>query len=136
MNKKRIIVNNRDYTRLRKIINDTRAHGGNQYLKNLEAELADALLLEPEKIPPDVITMNTKVGFTDLDESEEFVYTIVYPEESDIEQGRLSVLAPIGTALLGYRVGDEVAWKVPAGMKKFRIEKILYQPEANGDYHL
>lgn len=136
MNKKRIIINNRDFVRLRKIIQDSRGHAGNRYLKNLESELADAVLLEPEKIPDDVITMNTRVSFTDISESEEFIYTIVYPEDADIEQGRLSVLAPIGTALLGYRVGDEVAWEVPAGMKKFRIEKILYQPEANGDYHL
>lgn len=136
MNKKRIIVNNRDFTKLTQIINDTQAHGGNQYLKNLAAELSNALLLDPEKIPADVITMNTKVSFIDINESEEFVYTIVYPEEADIEQGRLSVLAPIGTALLGYRVGDEIAWSVPAGLKKFRIEKILYQPEANGDYYL
>ncbi len=64
------------------------------------------------------------------------MYTIVYPEEADIEHDRLSVLAPIGTALLGYRVGDEIAWEVPAGMKKIRIEQIIYQPEANGNYHL
>lgn len=136
MNKKRIILNSRDFARLKKVVNDARSNGGNQYIKNLDSELSDALLLEPEKIPPDVITMNTKVQFTDVEESEEFVYTIVYPEEADLEQGRLSILAPIGTALIGYRVGDEVAWEVPAGIKKFRIEKIIYQPEANGDFHL
>ncbi len=136
MNKKRIILNSRDFARLRQVISSSHSQGDSRYIKNLEAELSDALLLEPDKIPPDVITMNTKVSFTDVEESEEFVYTIVYPEEADIEEGRLSVLAPIGTALLGYRVGDEIAWKVPAGIKKFRIEKIIYQPEANGDYHL
>jgi regulator of nucleoside diphosphate kinase len=136
MNKKRIIVNSRDFTKLTQIINDTHAHGGNQYLKNLAAELSNAILLDPENIPPDVITMNSKVEFTDVSESGKFVYTIVYPEDADTENGRLSVLAPIGTALLGYRAGDTVTWKVPAGIKKFQIEKILYQPEANGDYHL
>lgn len=136
MNKKRIIVNSRDFTKLTQIINDTHAHGGNQYLKNLAAELSNAILLDPENIPPDVITMNSKVEFTDVSESGKFVYAIVYPEDADTENGRLSVLAPIGTALLGYRAGDTVTWKVPAGIKKFQIEKILYQPEANGDYHL
>jgi len=136
MNKKRIIVNSRDFTKLTQIINDTHAHGGNQYLKNLAAELSNAILLDPENIPPDVITMNSKVEFTDVSESGKFVYTIVYPEDADTENGRLSVLAPIGIALLGYRAGDTVTWKVPAGIKKFQIEKILYQPEANGDYHL
>lgn len=93
------------------------------------------MLLDPEKIPSDVVTMNTKVRFIDINESEEFVYTIVYPEDADLTHGKLSVLAPIGTALLGYREGSELVWNVPAGLKSFRIDKILYQPEANGDYH-
>ena len=136
MNKKRLILNKRDCVRLRQVINDSHYQGNNQYIKNLEAELSDAMLLEPEKIPPDVITMNTKVSFIETYDAEEFVYTIVYPEDADIEEGKISILAPIGTALLGYRVGDEITWKVPAGIKKFRIEKIIYQPESNGDYHI
>ena len=136
MNKKRIIVNSRDYVKLRQITNGSGTESGNQYIRNLEAELSNAVVIDPEKIPADVITMNTKVSFCNVSESEDFIYTIVYPEDADIEHGKLSVLAPIGTALLGYREGDEVAWKVPSGIKTFRIEKILYQPEANGDYYI
>lgn len=136
MAKKRIIVNRRDYVKLMQILQRPGRYFGDHNLKNLEAELTGALLLEPEKIPADVITMNTRVRFIDMNESDEFDYTIVYPADADIEQGRLSVLAPIGTALLGYRVGDVVSWRVPAGMKKFRIEEILYQPEADGNYLL
>jgi regulator of nucleoside diphosphate kinase len=135
MNKKRIIVNSRDFLKLKQVINGSIANG-HINAKNLDAELSNALVLDPEKIPSDVITMNTKVSFMDINESEVFVYTIVYPEDADIEKGKLSVFAPIGTALLGYREGEEVVWQVPAGLKSFRIEKILYQPEANGDYHL
>lgn len=135
MNKKRLIVNSRDYVKLKQIIGIAAATG-NQHVKNLEAELSNALLLDPEKIPDNVITMNTKVVFRDVNEDEEFVYTLVYPEEADMSQGKLSILAPIGTALLGYSIGDEVTWNVPAGLKTFRIEKILYQPEANGEFHI
>ena len=134
MNKKRIIVNSRDFIKLKQVINESIV-SGNVNAKNLDAELSNALLLDPEKIPSDVVTMNTKVRFIDINESEEFVYTIVYPEDADLTHGKLSVLAPIGTALLGYREGNELVWNVPAGLKSFRIDKILYQPEANGDYH-
>ncbi len=135
MNIKKIIVNRRDYAKLRQIIS-LNPSPENHYLKKLEEELSNAMLVEPEQIPPDVVTMNTKVCFREIDESEEFVYTIVYPEDADLEQGKLSVLAPIGTALLGYRTGDRVSWKVPAGIKTFQVEKILYQPEADGNYLL
>lgn len=135
MNKKRIIVNSRDYAKLRQLI-ASNPSPENQYIKKLEEELSNSLLLDPDKIPPDVITMNTMVSFRDEVEEEDFIYTIVYPEQSDIEHGKLSVLAPIGTALLGYRAGDKVSWKVPAGVKTFSIEKILYQPEADGNYYL
>ena len=134
MNKKRIIVNSRDFLKLKQIINEGKAHG-NENVKNLDVELSNALLLDPKRIPSDVVTMNTKVRFIDINESEEFVYTLVYPEDADLTHGKLSVLAPIGTALLGYREGNELVWNVPAGLKSFRIDKILYQPEANGDYH-
>lgn len=135
MNKKRITVNSRDFLKLKQIIK-TGAMSRNINAKNLDAELSNAVILEPEKIPPNLITMNTRVSFRDLTESEVFVYTIVYPEEADIEKGKLSVFAPIGTALLGYKEGEEVAWHVPAGLKSFRVEKILYQPEADGNYYL
>ena len=134
MNKKRIILNSRDFIKLKQVINESIA-SGHVNAKNLDAELSNALLLDPEKIPSDVVTLNTKVRFIDINESEEFVYTIVYPEDADLTHGKLSVLAPIGTALLGYREGNEIVWNVPAGLKSFRIDKILYQPEANGDYH-
>ena len=135
MDNKRIIINSRDYAKLRQLI-ATNPSQENQYIKNLDHELSNATLLDPDKIPPDVITMNTRVCFSEADESEDFIYTIVYPEDADIEQGKISVLAPIGTALLGYRTGDKVSWKVPAGVKTFIVKKILYQPESEGNYYL
>ena len=135
MNRKKIIVNSRDYTKLTGIIGSNPGSSEAEY-RELYEELKNAVLVEPEKMPADVITMNSKVRFKDIEESEDYVFSLVYPEDADTSKGKLSILAPIGTALLGYRVGDEVKWKVPAGLKTFLVEEILYQPEANRDYHL
>ena len=80
------------------------------------------------EIPPDVVTMGSTVRLTDLQTGEEETYTLVYPNDADIDENKLSVLAPIGTALLGYRAGDVVEWPVPAGVRRFRVEEVLSQP--------
>ena len=106
------------------------------YLKELENELNQGKIVEPKDIPKDVITMNSMVRLKDLDSEEEMTYTLVFPGIADISNNKISILAPIGTALIGYRVGDIIEWKVPAGLRKLKVEEILYQPEAAGDYHL
>ena len=72
--------------------------------------------------------MNSTVRLRDLETGEEETYTLVYPDEADIGENKLSVLAPVGTALLGYRAGDVVEWPVPAGVRRFRIEEVVSQP--------
>ncbi|HET6596567.1 MAG TPA: nucleoside diphosphate kinase regulator [Anaerolineales bacterium] len=106
------------------------------YLDQVRGELERAQIVVPQDIPGDVITMNSTVALTDLDTGEEETYTLVYPENADTTQGKVSILAPIGTAMLGYRVGDVFEWEVPAGKRRLKVEKILYQPEASGDYDL
>jgi regulator of nucleoside diphosphate kinase len=106
-----------------------------QYLEELDEELDRADIVKPEEIPTDVITMNSTFRLRDLDNGEEFVYTLVFPAKADSASGRISILAPVGTAVLGYRVGDTVEWDVPAGLKRLKVEGIVYQPEAEGDYH-
>ena len=105
-------------------------------LRALQAELEHACVITPADVPPDVITMNSKARLRDLDSGEEMVFTLVFPNNASIEQERISVVAPIGTAMLGQRVGDEFEWEVPAGSVRLRVEEVLYQPEAAGDYHL
>lgn len=105
------------------------------HLAELDEELERAEVVKPENIPQDVITMNSMFSLADLETGERVVYTLVFPGKADSAKGRISVLAPIGTAVLGYRVGDVVEWTVPAGTKKFKIEGLLYQPEAARDYH-
>ncbi len=105
-------------------------------IEELEAELNRAVIIAPDQVAADVITMNSKVCLKDVDTNKEESYELVYPEDADIEQNKISILAPIGTAILGYKVGDIIEWKVPAGLRKFKIQKILYQPEAAKEYYL
>lgn len=92
--------------------------------------------MKPQDIPPNVIAMNLEICLVDLSTKEEITCRLVFPDHADYNQGRISILAPIGTALLGYSVGEVIEWKVPAGIAKVKVEKVLYQPEAAGDYHL
>jgi len=80
--------------------------------------------------------MNSRIRVRDLASGGRDDVPMVFPGDADIERNKISILAPIGTALLGYRVGDIVEWEAPAGLKRMRIEEILYQPEAAGDLHL
>jgi regulator of nucleoside diphosphate kinase len=106
-----------------------------QHLEELDGELDNADLVKSQEIPHDAITMNSTFRLRNLDTGEAVVYTLVFPGEADSANGKISVLAPIGSGVLGYRVGDVVEWPVPAGLKRLRVDEILYQPEAAGDYH-
>lgn len=105
-------------------------------LQELKAELEKAVIVEPDKMPPNVVTMNSTVLFRDMDDNEEMTYTLVFPAHADMNQNKLSILAPIGTALIGYKEGSVIEWKVPSGVQRIKIEKVLYQPEAEGSYDL
>lgn len=102
------------------------------YLKQLEGELDRAEIVHPKEIPADVITMNSRVVLTDLSEGDSMELVLVFPEDKGEIADSVSVLAPIGTAMIGYRVGDVFEWDTPDGPAKLRVEKILYQPESGG----
>jgi len=133
-----IYITDNDMRRLRELIIVAREFGkeDERYLQELENELNKGKVVKPQDIPPNVITMNSEVYLRDLNTKKEITYRLVFPEHADASQGRISILAPIGTALLGYSVGDTIEWKIPAGIAKLKVGKILYQPEAAGDYHL
>ena len=105
-------------------------------LEELEAELQEGKLVDSKNVPPNVVTMNSRVQLVDVDENKPMVFTLTFPRDADIATGKLSVLSPIGTAILGHAEGDLVEWRVPAGIRRIKILKMLYQPEAAGDYHL
>jgi regulator of nucleoside diphosphate kinase len=127
-----IVVTRKDRDRLRALTETarTRRRWEELHLIALAEELESAEVVEPEGVPPDVVTMRSRVRVLDMVSGEQATYTICYPVEANLEAGRLSVLAPIGTALLGYREGDVVEWPVPGGVRVLKIEKLLHQPEA------
>lgn len=136
MKPRRVFVTAFDKDRLDEVLALAREAGEHdkQDLDDLAKELARAKVVASEKVPPDVVTLNAQVVLHDLDRDVEMSYRLVLPEEADIASGALSVLAPVGTAILGYREGDVVEWRVPLGIRRLRIEKVLYQPEAAGHY--
>lgn len=106
------------------------------YVSRLEDELEYAEIVASENIPPDVVTMRSKVNLKDLDTNEENVYSIVFPSEANFDEGKISILAPLATALLGFRRGDTVEFEAPSRRRRLEILEILYQPESAGDYNL
>jgi len=138
MSERAIYITNFDMERLRKLLEGARlwSQRDREYLDKLEEELDRAILVASEDVPGDVVTMNSQVSVCDLDSKKEMTLRLVFPSDADYEQDRISILAPIGTALIGYRAGDTVEWRVPAGVKRLKITAVLYQPEAAGDYHL
>lgn len=122
--------------RLQSIIDNHRSASPKikELIERLEKELDKAVVVEPQNIPPDVVTMNTKLRLSDEASGEEKILSLVFPSDADLDKNRISVLAPAGTALLGCRVGDVVEWNVPSGTKSFRIIETIYQPEAAGHF--
>lgn len=138
MSERTIYITEDDYQRLDEFIDGAKASG--QYdkgrLAGLEEELESCHVVSSEDMPANVVTLNSQVRFCDLESDEEKVATLVFPGNANLSEGRISVVSPIGTAILGYSVGDIIEWKVPGGKKSIRIEEVVYQPEAAGDFHL
>ncbi|MHB0923422.1 MAG: nucleoside diphosphate kinase regulator [Bellilinea sp.] len=138
MAERTIYITENDLSRLRNLITDTRRSElrRSEYLDNLENELSRAVIVTSENIPADTITMNSKAVLVDVDTNEEMNVTLVYPTDANIEEGKISILAPIGTAMIGYRAGDMFVWRVPDGERKLKVVRVIYQPEAAGDFDL
>ena len=133
MTKRTIFITEADMKRLRPLLE--RMKNSRDDLKVLQQELDRARVVAPEEVPPDIITMNSKARVRNVVSGEVMTYTLVFPEAADIDQGKISVVAPIGTAMLGQKVGDQFEWQVPAGPVHLRVEEVLYQPEAAGHFH-
>ena len=128
-----IFVTAQDAEKLQELIRNARRGEYRQstYLEMLSGELARAIIIDAGALPPDVIIMNSQAVLTEVDTGEEMVLTLVFPEDADPIEGKISVLAPIGTAMLGYRVGDEFEWETPGGMRKIRVEKVISGTKAS-----
>jgi regulator of nucleoside diphosphate kinase len=121
-----IVVAEADARRIRGLLTARRESSlhDEAHLHELESELERAVLVARDEIPVDVVTMDSVVSVLDLRSGERREYTLVYPAEANLVAGRISVLAPLGTALLGYREGDELEWLMPGGLRWLRIEKV------------
>ncbi len=133
---RQIFITENDRIRLKKLIQHEFLEGSqtDKSLRELDGEIGKAKVVDAKELSKAVITMNSKV-LVHLNGNEEEV-TLVYPQDADLTENKISVLSPIGTALLGYSEGDTIEWTVPSGVMEIHIEKILYQPEAAGDLHL
>ena len=133
MNNDVILITEKDLLRIRNIL----SFQNSEEFENLEIELDRAKIITDANVPPDLVTMNSTVKFLNVQDNKEMSITIVYPNEANFADGKISVLASLGSALIGLREGQEINWMFPDGKTRtMRILKVVYQPEANGHWHL
>jgi regulator of nucleoside diphosphate kinase len=132
-----IVVTEFDQSRLRSLLEGVRRwHARDRsHVDDLEAELDRADVVLPIDVPFDVVTMNSEVAVRDMDSNEEMIFAVVFPSDADVNRRKISILAPIGTAVLGSRVGDMIDWRVPGRSRRLKIERVLFQPEAAGQFN-
>ena len=130
----RIIVSREDVARLRAVLGSRNesAHD-REHLLDLREELERARIVQEEAMPADVVTLRSEVRVRDVETGVSRDYTVVLPADADVSSGHISVLAPLGTALLGYREGDEVEWQMPAGVRRLTITRVKQLPRGQED---
>jgi len=132
MKERAILITSSDMSRLRRLLESARNlfRHDRRYLEVLNQELEAAKVIESDCIPRDLVTLNSRVHIRDLDTGKQMVCTVVFPKDSYVSADRLSVLAPIGTAVLGRRVGDIFECRVPAGVRRLKLEGIESEARA------
>ncbi|NLB34424.1 MAG: nucleoside diphosphate kinase regulator [Elusimicrobia bacterium] len=135
---RKIYITRLDFDRLSRLVMvaSEYTYKAPEYIKALKKELDRASIMEAESIPKNVVTMNSKLRLRDIDNDEEMIYTLVFPEDASAEDGMISIISPVGTAILGYSEGDIVEWPIPTGVCHIKIEEILFQPETSGNYNI
>ena len=129
-----VVLTSQDLDRLEALLETLPTNGFPA--RELRAELDRSEIVEPEQIPPSVVTMNSTVRFSIDSSGDDFCLTLVYPKDVDGTGDKISILAPVGCALLGLSTGDEIEWPRPGGgMIKVRIVEIVYQPEREGKFY-
>lgn len=132
-----IVMTEFDFRRLEQLCELMRSRAvGEASLRALEDELQRAEVVAPQRVPPEVVTMNSEVLISDLDTGERRSVKLVFPGRADTDAANISVLAPIGLALLGCREHEELRCSAPFRQRRLRVERMLYQPEAAGHFTL
>lgn len=128
-----IMMTEKDYARLSHLFKNLSTSD----VENLFIELDRAKIVSDGEIPADVVTMNSTVEYMDLSTNKSNIVTIVYPKDADAKYKKVSILASLGSALIGLRKDQEITWLFPSGdVKRLKVVKVIYQPEANQDWHL
>lgn len=130
--KTRIYISDIDARKIRKLLDnaprvDARLRG---YMEQLEIELNRAKIVSHDKLPAEVISVNSVVELEDLADGELLRYTLVFPEEADATEGKISILAPLGTGMLGYKKGDTFEWTTPGGLMKWKVCEVTHRPQS------
>lgn len=132
----KIVLTSVDVERIEALINSL-PDADDPQISALLDEIGRSEIVEPREVPPNVVTMNSQVRVLLESAGIELGVTLVYPKDMDKTGHTLSILAPVGSALLGLSVGDSIEWSGPTGQPiKVRVVELLYQPERSGDYHL
>jgi regulator of nucleoside diphosphate kinase len=125
MNTEKIIITQTDYQKLSSLVSKTNTPTS----ELLEEELSRASVVNADQVPSDVITMNSTARFVDLDSEKESTITLVFPHEANVEENKVSILVPLGAALIGLRAGQEIIWPMPNGKeRRLKVVEVLSQP--------
>jgi regulator of nucleoside diphosphate kinase len=135
---KSIVITQTDYERLKGVL---QTYGGTspnekKSINSLQKDLERAKKVASEKIAAEVVTMNSKIRVRNVSTNKTIDMTLVYPKDANLKEQKVSILAPVGAAVLGYSIGDTITWQMPTGTSELKIEAIYYQPEANGHYSI
>lgn len=126
-NQNHLILTQADFQKLSFLVNASTSESA----ELLQEELGRASIVADEELPKDVVSMNSKVRFQDLETGQETIVTLVYPNDANIEENKISILAPVGSALIGLQVGQVIQWPVPSGQeKRFKVLAVLSQQES------
>ncbi len=131
---KQIYITKNDKERLVELLKEKRLH--DKYDEALLQELKRGVIVDSTKIPSNVITMNSQVRLTEIESNSGLTYWLVFPQDSDVSKNKISVFSPIGCGLLGCKVGDIIPIQTPTGEKRLKVEEIIHQPEAEGNFDL
>ena len=127
-----LIVTSHDFDRVQEAMNSASGFD----IDRLDSELARAQIIDPKDAPRSLVTMNSQVTYEDVKSGKRHTVRLVYPRDANATKGQISVLAPLGSALLGLREGQESEWTMPGGVRRIKVVEVIYQPEAAGDFDL
>ena len=135
---KQVIITKQDYNRINRSLTEAKARNSikKEEAEKLMAELKSAKIVDQAEIDKDVVTMNSIVKIHFQNNKTNMEFQLVYPADADLKQKKISIFSAVASALIGYKMGDEIDWLIPSGMTKIVIDEVIYQPEAAGDFDL